>query len=66
MTDQIKQKGKLSDLQIIAISFITTLVCGYIFDLIWTEHNTHDPGITLLEGLDYSLTENDPFIKDRE
>jgi hypothetical protein len=54
MENDLKMKRHLSDLQVTLITMAVTILGGLAIKY-WTDHNSHDPGVTILEVSDYSL-----------
>ena len=59
MDTVIKTRKHLSNVQIASRIFLLTLAGGVIAKLLWTNSNTHDPGVTTPEALDYSVSDVD-------
>lgn len=55
MDKRIKSKRKYSKTQIATGVFLLAIAGGIIAKLIWTDRNTHDPGVTSLDLLSYSI-----------
>ncbi len=55
MIKQIKTKRKYSKTQIATGIFLLAVAGGIVAKLLWTDHNSHDPGITNLDLLSYSV-----------
>jgi homospermidine synthase len=59
MNTLIKTRKNLSKIQVAAGVLLLAVAGGVIAKLLWTDHNTHDPGVTTPELLDYSIADLD-------
>ncbi len=69
MNTLIKPGKNLSNIQVAAGVLLLAVAGGVIAKLLWTDHNTHDPGITTSELPDYSIADlytNKPYADDHK
>ncbi len=69
MNTLIKTGKTLSKMQVAAGVLLLAVAGGVIAKLLWTDHNTHDPGITTFELPDYSIADlytNKPYTDDHK
>ncbi len=59
MDTEIRAKKNLSNIQIASRIFLLTIAGGLVAKLFWTNYNTHDPGISTAEALNYSVNDVD-------
>lgn len=57
MLEVEKKKFQIQDWHVALFAFTLTVLGGLAARLTWTNTNTHDPGVTLLEAEDYSLSD---------